>query len=93
MIGEEPSDNLLQPLSLLRDWPMSSPSQLVLDLRDLCAHAVPSHFPFDQKAALAGYAADERKAEKIEGFRFADAPLGAQFCSGVWSWGLSRQSQ
>ena len=57
---------------------MSSPSQLILDLSELCAHAVPSRFPFDQETALSRSAADEREAEKVKGLRFAETPLGAR---------------
>jgi hypothetical protein len=48
---------------------MHSPSQLVLHPPERSSHAVTSGFPVDQETPLARFTADEREAQKGEGFR------------------------
>ena len=55
---------------------MHTPPQSLLDLPQLRLHALASGRPVDQEFALAGLAADEGKAQEVEGLRFSEpAPL------------------
>jgi hypothetical protein len=71
MVREEAGNDLLQPSPLLRDRLMHSPSQFVLNLPKLRAHAVPPGLPLEEETPLAGLAADECEAQKGEGLRLA----------------------
>jgi hypothetical protein len=78
VIGEESTDNLPQPSPLFGDRLMHSPSQLLLDLSKLRAHAVPPGLPLELEMPLAGFAADEREAQEVEGLRFSKPALSAR---------------
>ena len=60
------ANNLLQPSPLRGDRLVHTPSQLLLDLPQLCPHAVRSGFPFDLKSSRAGFPADEGEARKLK---------------------------
>src|SRR5215471_9910776 len=77
VVGEEPSDDLLQPAPLFGDRLMHPPSQLFLNFLELCAHAVWPGLPLELELALPGLAADEREAKETEGLRFAEPALRA----------------
>ena len=79
VVGKKAGDDLPQPLPLLGDRLMlvHAPAQLPLDLLELCPHAVAPGPSLEKETALAGFAADEGKAEKIEGLRFAETTLSA----------------
>src|SRR5215469_8313827 len=64
VVGEEPSDDLLQPAPLSGDRLMHPPSQLFLNFLELCAHSVWPGLPLELELALPGLAADEREAQK-----------------------------
>ena len=85
MIREEASNDLLQPSPLLGDRQMHSPSQFVLNLPKLRAHAAPPGFPFEEEEMpLAGFAADECEAHKGEGLRLArPAPTAGTSAAGA----------
>src|SRR5580704_2104106 len=78
VIGEESTDNLPQPSPLFGDRLMHSPSQLLRDLSKLRAHAVPPGLPLELEMPLAGFAADEREAQEVEGLRFSKPALSAR---------------
>src|SRR3954466_13226233 len=48
MVGEVAGDDLFQPFPLLGDRLVHPSPQLLLDLLELCRHAVPAGFPMDQ---------------------------------------------
>jgi len=75
VIGKEASDHLLQPLALLGYGVVSSPAQFLPDLFELCSHTVTPGLPFKLEDSPARFAADERKAQKGEGLRLAEATL------------------
>jgi hypothetical protein len=77
VVGKKPGDDLLQPLPLLGDWLVHAPPQLPLDLLKLCPHAVSPSPSLEKETALAGFAADQGKAEEIEGLRLAETTLSA----------------
>ena len=54
MVREEAGNDLLQRSPLLRDRLMHSPSQFVLNLPKLRAHAVPPGLPLEEETPLAG---------------------------------------
>src|SRR5262249_22029202 len=66
VIGKKAGNDLPQPLSLRRDRLMHSPPQLFLNCLEPRAYAVPPALPFELEIALAGLAADEREAQKVE---------------------------
>jgi hypothetical protein len=49
--------------------------QRLLDLPQLRAHAIPSRLPPDLEVAAPGLAADEHKAQELEGIRFPKPAL------------------
>lgn len=77
VVSEEADDHLLQPRPLCGDRVVPSPAQLVLDLLELCGHAIASSLPKDQEVPSARFAADKGKAQKVEGFRFSEPALFA----------------
>src|SRR5271165_1636352 len=77
VIGEETPDHLLKPLSLLGYGIVSSPAQLRLDLAEFCPAAVTPGLPFELENAPAGFAADQCKAQEIEGLRLTETALFA----------------
>ena len=78
MVGEESGDDLPQPSSLFGNRLMQAPSQLLLNLSEFRARAVPSRCPLQKEFAAASLAADERESEKVEGLRFAKPMLGVR---------------
>jgi len=78
VVGEESGDDLPQPSSLFGNRLMQAPSQLLLNLSEFRARAVPSRCPLQKEFAAASLAADERESEKVEGLRFAKPTLGAR---------------
>src|SRR5262249_29868741 len=79
MVGEVASDHLLEPSPLLGDWLMHPPSQFVLDPPERCPHTIAPRCPFDKELPTAVALADEGKAEKVEGLRFAEPAMSASF--------------
>src|SRR5512134_3720263 len=77
MVGEEAGNDLPQPLPLLGDRLVPSPPHLLLDLPELGSHAVTPGLPFDQEVAPTALAADEGKAQEVEGLRFSEPAPGA----------------
>jgi len=71
MIVEVACNDLLQPLALFGNWLMHPLSQFLLNLLKLSLHAVPPGLPLDQEVTAPGFAADEGKAQEVEGLRFA----------------------
>src|SRR5436189_6008457 len=59
MVVEVAADNMPQPLSLLRNWLVHTPSHVLLDHPQLRPHAVAPGLPFDLEFARTGFAADE----------------------------------
>src|SRR5215831_8450378 len=53
MVGKEARDDLLEPLPLLGDRPMHTPSQFSFDLLEFRLHAVMSRLPMDQERSSA----------------------------------------
>ena len=80
VVGEEASDDLLDPSPLLGDWLMHPPSQLVLDLPERCPHAVAPCYPLHEELPTAVAFTDEGKAEEVEGFRLSEPTLSASIC-------------
>jgi hypothetical protein len=80
VVGEEASDDLLDPSPLLGDWLMHPPSQLVLDLPERCPHAIAPCYPLHEELPTAVAFTDEGKAEEVEGFRLSVPTLSASFC-------------
>src|SRR5271165_7269771 len=77
VVVEEAAHDLPQPLPLLGDRPMHAPPQLLLHLQQLRPHAVPPGLPFELEVAPAAFAADEGKAQEVEGLRLAQPALRA----------------
>ena len=77
MVVEEAGDDLPQPPSLLGDRLMHPSPQFLLDLQELCPHAVAPGFPAEQELTLARLSANEGEAQEVEGFRFCEPELGA----------------
>src|SRR5690242_5959455 len=77
VIGEVSADDLRQPSSLLGNGLVHSPSQFLLDLLELCPHAVASRLPSKQEVATTAAAANEGEAQELEGLRFAEPALSA----------------
>src|SRR3954452_21487773 len=73
VVGEVAGDDLLQPVPLFRDRLVQSPPHLLLDLLELCRHAVAAGFPMDPEVAPSRGAADEGETQESEGFRLAEA--------------------
>src|SRR4051812_4459644 len=73
VIGEIAGDDLLQPLSLFRDWLVHSSPQFLLNLLEFRRLAVPAGFPVDPEVAPSRGAADEGETQESEGFRLAEA--------------------
>jgi hypothetical protein len=57
-------DDLRKPLAHFGDSPVHAPAQLLLDLPQLCPHAVTSGFPPKEKFAVARGFADQREAQE-----------------------------
>src|SRR5436309_15189689 len=75
MVVEVAADNMPQPLSLLRNWLVHTPSHFLLDRPQLRPHAVAPGLPFEQEFTPAGFAANEGEAQEVEGLRFAEPSL------------------
>src|SRR3954453_18705255 len=73
VVGEVAGDDLLQPVPLFRDRLVQSPPHLLLDLLELCRHAVAAGFPVDPEVAPSRGAAEEGETQESEGFRLAEA--------------------
>ena len=59
VVVEEADDYLLEPFRLFADRPVHPPPQFLLDLLELCPHAVAPALPVDQELAVTGLAADK----------------------------------
>src|SRR5260370_40373745 len=70
VVGEEASDDLLDPSPLLGDWLMHPPSQLVLDLPERCPHAIAPCYPLHEELPTAVAFTDEVKPRKLKGSGF-----------------------
>src|SRR5262249_2872693 len=78
VVVEVAADDLSQPLPLFGDRLVHAFPHPLFNHLELRSHAVPPGLPFDLEFARAGLATDERKAQEVEGFRFAEpAPLTA----------------
>src|SRR5260370_19620370 len=73
VIVEVAAHDLSQPFALRRYRLVHALSKRLLDFLELGPHAVGPALPVDQEVACARFAAYEREAEEVEGFRFADA--------------------
>ena len=80
VVGEEASDDLLDPSPLLGDWLMHPPSQLVLDLPERCPHAIALCYPLHEELPTAVAFTDEGKAEEVEGFRLSEPTPSTSIC-------------
>src|SRR6185312_4541372 len=69
-----------QPLSLIRNWQVHTPPQLLFDPLELRPHAVRSGFPSNLESARASFPADEGEAQEVEGLRFAEPTPCAALC-------------
>ena len=65
VVGEISGDDLPEPFPSFGNWPVHSPSQRLLDLPELCPHAVATRLPPDPEVASLGLIANEHKA--VEG--------------------------
>jgi hypothetical protein len=72
VIVEVAVDHKPQPLSLIRNWLVHAPPQLLFYHLELRSHAVSPGFPFDLELARASFPADEGEAQEVEGLRFAE---------------------
>src|SRR5262245_48203264 len=77
VIGEKPSDDLLEPSPLFGDRLMHAPSQLLLDSPELSPHAIATGLSLDEELARTVAFADERKAQEVEGLRLTKPTSGA----------------
>jgi hypothetical protein len=68
MVVEVATDDIVQPLSLFGNRLVHAPPHLLFDHPQLRPHAVAPGLPFELEFTLAGFAADEGEAEKVEGF-------------------------
>jgi hypothetical protein len=74
---KKPATTCFSHFSLLGDRLMPALPQRLLDLLQLCHHAVPAGSPLEEEPALSGFPADQCKAEEVEGFRLSKPALGA----------------
>src|SRR5262252_1629489 len=79
MVGEEASDQLLEPGPLLGDRFVHAPSQFLLDPPERCPHAIAPCCSFDKELPTAVAFTDEGKAKKVEGLRFSEPAVSASF--------------
>src|SRR5271169_1461792 len=77
VIREEAPHHLRQPASLFGNRLMHPPSQFLLDLRELCPHAITPGFPFEEEFAPSGLTADVDEPQELEGLRFSKPTPGA----------------
>src|SRR3954464_11583356 len=76
VVGEISGDDLPEPFPSFGNWPVHSPSQRLLDLPELCPHAVATRLPPNPEVASMGLIANEHKAQEREGLRLGtSAPL------------------
>src|ERR1700745_2875203 len=75
MVGKEASDDLLEPLPLFGDRPVHTPSQFSFDLLEFRRHAIASGFPMNLERFSTCLAADQSKAQEIEGLWFTKPAL------------------
>src|SRR6478735_4056277 len=75
MVGKEARDDLLEPLPLFGDRPVHTPSQFPFDLLEFRCHAIAPGLPMDQERSSTCRAADQSKAQEVEGLRFAKPAL------------------
>jgi len=76
VIPEVSADDLFEPSPLLADRLVHLLTQFLLDLLELCPHAVAPSLPVNQEASTASFAANKGKAQEIEGLRLPEpAPL------------------
>src|SRR5258708_882088 len=80
VIVEVAADHPAQPFPLRGDRPMHEPPQCLLDLLQLCPHAVRPGLPSDLEFARAGLAAYEGEAQEVEGSRPAEPAQLAALC-------------
>ena len=80
MVGEEASDQLLEPGPLLGDRFVHAPSQFLLDPSERCPYAIAPCCSFDKELPTAVAFADEGKPKKVEGLRFSEPAPSSSFC-------------
>jgi hypothetical protein len=73
MVGEVACYNLLQPGPLFRDWLVHSSPEFLLEFQEPRPHSVAPGFPTEKELPPAVAAADEGKAQEVEGFRLPEA--------------------
>jgi hypothetical protein len=71
VIREEAPHDLRQPSSLLGNGLMHPPSQPLLDLAELCPHAITPGSPFEEELAPTRLTADVDEPQELEGLRFS----------------------
>ena len=79
VVVEVAANDLPQPFSLLGNRLVHAPPHLLFDPPQLRPHAVAPGLPFELEFTLAGFAADEGEAEKVEGLWFTEPSLLAVF--------------
>jgi hypothetical protein len=77
VVRKEAADDFSEPFALFGNWLMPPLSHLLLDLSELCSHAVTSGFPLEKEFAPARFAADEREAQESERLRLTEPPPSA----------------
>src|SRR6478736_7006921 len=77
VIREEAPHHLRQPSSLFGNGLMHPPSQFLLDLRELCPHAITPGSPFKEEFAPSGLTADVGEPQELEGLRLSEPAPGA----------------
>jgi hypothetical protein len=60
------ADDLFEPFPLLTDRLVHPLTQFLLDLLELCQHAVSPGLPMNQETAPTGFSADEGKAQEVD---------------------------
>jgi hypothetical protein len=75
VVSKEAGDDLPQPRSLHWDGLMHSLPQFAFYLLELGRHAIASGLPLEEEVPSARFTAEEREAQEVEGFRFAEPAL------------------
>ena len=57
---------------------MHPPSQFLLDLRELCPHAITPGSPFKEEFAPSGLTADVGEPQELEGLRLSETILSSR---------------
>src|SRR5580700_9813565 len=76
VIREVAACDLRQPSSLLGNGLMHPLSQFLLDLPELCPHAITPGSPFEKEFAPSRFAADVGEPQEVEGLRLSEPRAG-----------------